>query len=461
MIKENQTLLNQLNVLSDALILFLSLPLAFLIRFYVFTDGIITEPFVDYVRMSIFYTLLQMFTMVGFGVYQPFRKTPMREELRRLWKAGLLDMLLLQSLLFLSWGINYSRMVLLLSVPLGLGTLSLKRVVVRRALRSMREQGYNQKDILILGCGRVAKRFLDEIHRDRELGYNAIGYMAQQDAGKKGLRYLGSFEQLPEVLEKEQPEEVIFAGEPEDFSFTRGIINACESAGIKLAIIPFFVDYMPSTPKFDDLNGIPLMNIRRIPLDNWANAFLKRAMDIVGSSLLLVLSSPVMLICAIGVRLSSPGPVIFKQKRVGLNKKIFYMYKFRSMRVNDAQDTAWSGNQDPRKTRFGAFIRKYSLDELPQFWNVLKGDMSLVGPRPEIPYYVERFREEVPLYMVKHQVRPGITGWAQVHDLRGDTSIKKRIEYDIYYIEHWSLWLDIQILWMTVFRGKFKNDEKL
>ena len=263
------------------------------------------------------------------------------------------------------------------------------------------------------------------------------------------------------MLEKEQPEEVIFAGEPEDFSFTRGIINACESAGIKLAIIPFFVDYMPSTPKFDDLNGIPLMNIRRIPLDTWANAFLKRAMDIVGSSLLLVLSSPVMLICAIGVRLSSPGPVIFKQKRVGLNKKIFYMYKFRSMRVNDAQDTAWSGNQDPRKTRFGAFIRKYSLDELPQFWNVLKGDMSLVGPRPEIPYYVERFREEVPLYMVKHQVRPGITGWAQVHDLRGDTSIKKRIEYDIYYIEHWSLWLDIQILWMTVFRGKFKNDEKL
>ncbi|MDE7260692.1 MAG: exopolysaccharide biosynthesis polyprenyl glycosylphosphotransferase, partial [Oscillospiraceae bacterium] len=239
------------------------------------------------------------------------------------------------------------------------------------------------------------------------------------------------------------------------------IISACELNGTKLSIIPFYAQYISSNPNFDNLDGIPLMNIRSIPLDNLACAFCKRAMDIIGSLLLIIITSPVMLLCAVGVKLSSPGPVIFCQKRIGRNKKPFYMYKFRSMQINDGQDTRWSSNQDNRKTRFGAFIRKCSLDELPQFFNVLKGDMSLVGPRPEIPFFVEQFKDEIPLYMVKHQVRPGITGWAQVNGLRGDTSIKARIEHDIYYIEHWSLWFDIEILLTTVFKGKFLNDEVL
>ena len=204
-----------------------------------------------------------------------------------------------------------------------------------------------------------------------------------------------------------------------------------------------------------------MLNFRRIPLDNWANAFCKRAMDIAGALLLILLTSPAMLVCAVGVKLSSPGPVIFKQERVGRNKQRFFMYKFRSMRVNSGQDTRWSTDHDSRKTKFGAFMRKCSLDELPQFFNVLKGEMSLVGPRPEIPYYVEQFKDEVPLYMVKHQVRPGITGWAQVNGLRGDTSIKARIEHDVYYIEHWSLLFDMEILLTTVFRGKFINSEAL
>ena len=210
---------------------------------------------------------------------------------------------------------------------------------------------------------------------------------------------------------------------------------------------------MPARPQFDSLNGLPMINLRRIPLDNLGNAFMKRAMDIAGSLVLLLVFSPVMLITAVGVRLSSPGPVIFKQKRVGLGKKEFYMYKFRSMRVNSGSDTSWSQNHDSRKTRFGAFIRKFSIDEFPQFLNVLKGDMSLVGPRPEIPHFVEQFQEKIPLYMVKHQVRPGITGWAQVHGLRGNTSIEDRIRHDIFYIENWTLLLDIKILLMTVFKG--------
>ena len=210
----------------------------------------------------------------------------------------------------------------------------------------------------------------------------------------------------------------------------------------------------------DSINGLPIINLRRIPLDNLGNAFLKRTMDVVGALALIVLTSPVMLFAAIGVKLSSPGPVIFKQKRVGLNKREFYMYKFRSMRVNSRSDSAWSTNSDDRKTAFGAFIRKFSIDELPQFFNVLKGDMSLVGPRPEIPHFVEQFKDEVPLYMVKHQVRPGITGWAQVNGLRGDTSIKARIQHDIFYIENWTLLLDVKILLMTLWKG-IVNKEKL
>ena len=340
--------------------------------------------------------------------------------------------------------------------------LSAKRVLLRKLLWRYRRAGYNQKHVLLLGGGRAARRYLREIREHRELGYVPAGYL---DDGWRseldGLARLGGYGELEPVLEALCPDEVVAAMEPEDLQRTPEIIAACEKAGVRLSIIPFYADYMPSNPQFDDLNGIPMLNIRHIPLDNWANAFCKRAMDLAGSGVLLVLSMPVMLVCAVGVKLSSPGPVLFRQERIGKEKRPFYMYKFRSMRVNDRQDTAWSTDRDDRKTAFGAFMRKCSLDELPQLWNVFKGDMSLVGPRPEIPHYVERFKEEVPLYMVKHQVRPGITGWAQVNGLRGDTSIRERVELDVYYIEHWSLWFDIQILLTTVFGGKFINGEEL
>lgn len=237
------------------------------------------------------------------------------------------------------------------------------------------------------------------------------------------------------------------------------IIAACEKTGTKASVIPFYAAYIPSNPQVDNIDGLPMINLRRIPLDNIGNAFMKRAFDIVGALVLIVLTSPLMLVAAVGVKLSSPGPIIFKQLRVGKDKKEFYMYKFRSMRVNAREQTGWSTNEDPRKTAFGSFIRKCSIDELPQFFNVLKGDMSLVGPRPEVPHYVEQFKEEIPRYMVKHQVRPGITGWAQVNGLRGDTSIQDRIEHDLYYIENWNILFDVKILLMTVF--KTVNQEKL
>ena len=462
MIRENQQLLNRLHVLTDGIILFLSLPAAFWVRFYLLPGGVISVPLKQYMLLDVFLTLALLFTYAAFGLYQSFRKTPLRKELLALWSASLLDMVVLLSFLFVQHWVHYSRWTLAIFFALGVGILSCKRVFLRKALRRFRQKGYNLKHVLVLGGGEAAQAYLRAIDAEREWGYNVIGYMAsRRSRSANAPHYLGDFSQLEQVLDRYSPDEVISAVDLEDYRRTPQIIAACEKAGAKLSIIPIYAQYMSSRPQFDEIGGIPLLNIRRIPLDNWANAFCKRTMDIVGSLLLIILTSPVMLVCAAGVRLTSPGPVIFKQKRVGRNKEPFYMYKFRSMRVNASQDTAWSADRDDRKTRFGAFLRKCSLDEFPQFFNVLKGDMSLVGPRPEIPFYVDQFKEDVPLYMVKHQVRPGITGGAQVNGLRGDTSIKERVEHDIYYIEHWSLLFDLKILLMTVFQGKFINSESL
>lgn len=462
MIKENQKLLNQLNVLSDGLLVYVMLPLAFWLRFFVLPGGEITIPLEQYMLLGLPITIVFLYSYAAFGLYRSFRNEGLLDELSRLLRASALDMALLLSLLFVQHDMHYSRWTLALFYLLSVGGLSLKRVVLRRLLRRFRQQGYNQKHVMVLGSGRMAREYLAAIGRERELGYLPVGYVAEAPAvDLLELEYLGGFDQLEALLDEYRPDEVVSAIDMVDYQRTPKIIAACEKTGTKLAIIPFYAEYMPSNPQFDDLNGIPLMNIRRIPLDNWANAFVKRAMDILGSLLLIILSSPVMLICAVGVVLSSPGPVIFRQERIGLNKKPFYMYKFRSMRVNSQQQTGWSSQHDSRKTRFGAFMRKFSLDEFPQFFNVLKGDMSLVGPRPEVPFYVDQFKEDIPLYMVKHQVRPGITGWAQVNGYRGDTSIKARVEHDIYYIEHWRLLFDLKILFMTVFQGKFVNDEML
>ena len=232
-------------------------------------------------------------------------------------------------------------------------------------------------------------------------------------------------------------------------------MNVCEKSGVHTKFIPDYNSVIPTRPYTEDLMGLPVINIRYVPLSNNSNKVIKRAMDVVGSVCGIVVLSPVLLLLAALVKISSPGPVIFKQERVGLHSKPFYMYKFRSMEQQSEEEEkkAWTVRDDPRVTGIGKFMRRTSLDELPQLFNILKGDMSLVGPRPERPLFVERFREEIPRYMVKHQVRPGLTGWAQVNGFRGDTSIKKRIDCDIYYIENWTIGFDIKIIFLTFFTG--------
>ena len=231
-------------------------------------------------------------------------------------------------------------------------------------------------------------------------------------------------------------------------------MESCEKVGIKAEIIPDYIRYFPAQPSVDMIEDIPIINIRYVPLDDNFNKFLKYTSDYVISIIAIIITSPIMFVTAIAIKLTSPGPIIFKQERMGYNGKIFEMYKFRSMKVQDPSEekSEWTTPDDPRKTKVGDFIRRTSIDELPQFFNVLKGDMSVVGPRPERPYFVDQFKESIPKYMVKHQVKPGLTGWAQIHGCRGDTSINKRIEYDIEYVENWHMGLDLAIMIKTALK---------
>lgn len=457
MIKENQHLLNQLHVVSDGVLVFASMMIAYFIRFYVFS-GIEGIPFSYYVYLGLLAVALCLISYGMAGLYSSYRAIRFHREAARFLSANALDTMALTSVLFVFRLEHMSRWTLVFFFLVSSFLLLSKRAVMRILLRRYRRMGYNQKHVVLVGDGPMAETYLKRVMTDRNLGFQVDGYVSDSLTWKD-LANLGRYDQLEQVLDALVPDEVVVAVRAADEAWLPRIIAACEKTGTKASIIPFYAAYIPSNPQVDNIDGLPMINLRRIPLENLGNAFLKRAFDIVGAAVLIVVTSPLMLLAAVGVKLSSPGPIIFRQVRVGKNKKEFYMYKFRSMRVNAKEQTGWSRDVDPRKTAFGSFIRKFSIDELPQFFNVLKGDMSLVGPRPEVPHFVEQFKEEIPRYMVKHQVRPGITGWAQVNGLRGDTSIRERIEHDLYYIENWNILFDVKILLMTLFRAV--NKEKI
>lgn len=459
MIKENQKILNLFNVLTDGVLLLFSVAIAYFIRFNIL-QGSSTHIGLDaYLKLGALFTPFFLFLYALFGLYESFRSKHFQEELELLLKANFIGTTLLIVSQFVIRNVDISRWLLVFFFLVSTFGIASKRWCLRRILRHYRGLGYNQKHVLIVGSGKAALQYYSAIRKDLTLGFTPSGYISAENKSIGKLRRLGGFDKLDELLSKDQIDEVVAAPSMEESIYISQVIRACEKHGVKLSLIPFYADYMSSHPYIDEVGGLPLMNIRRVPLDNKANAFVKRTMDVCGALILILLTSPIMLFAAIGTKLSSPGPIIFKQERVGLKKRPFVMYKFRSMRVNDRETSGWTTDNDPRKTKFGSFIRKCSIDELPQFFNVLKGDMSLIGPRPELPHFVDQFRESIPRYMVKHQVRPGITGWAQVNGYRGDTSIEGRILHDLYYIENWSVLLDIKILLLTVSKALINNEK--
>jgi len=393
------------------------------------------------------------------GIYSPMRNKTFTREAALIVRAHLVGIALIYGLLVvLGTELGYLERLTTFGL-FGLYFLLLERYLVRRTLRYFRGRGYNMKHILIVGAGRIGNAFAEKIQNSKELGYNIIGFLDDDrrlhDTEVQSIPVLGGGDLLGVFLANNNVDEVIIALPASAYARYDEIVQTCEKEGTRVRIIPHFHDSLPINPKIDELDGIPLLTIRSNPLDDPFKSFLKRSFDLLVSFVAIVVTSPIMLAIAVGVKISSPGPILFRQERIGLNNRPFQMYKFRSMRMDnpDIASTRWTTEDDPRKTRFGSFIRKTSFDELPQFFNVLLGDMSVVGPRPERPFFVNKFKENVPHYMVKHQVKPGITGWAQVNGWRGDTSIERRIECDIYYIENWDVFFDVKIMFATVFKG--------
>ena len=354
--------------------------------------------------------------------------------------------------------INFSRSVIGFFYIFNVGITSGFRLVLRRGLRTIRRKGYNLKHILLVGYSRAAEEYIDRLSDNPQWGYVACGILDNHiPAGTlyKGVKVLGRLGNLEVILPENKLDEIAISLPLKDYEHLENIVATCEKYGVHTKFIPDYNSLIPSKPYTEDLMGLPVINIRYVPLTNTGNIIIKRIMDVAGSLLGILITSPIMLAAVILIKLTSPGPVIFKQERVGLHNKPFDMYKFRTMERQPPgeEKKAWTVRNDPRVTPVGRFLRRTSLDELPQLFNILRGNMSLVGPRPERPHFVEKFKEEIPRYMVKHQVRPGLTGWAQVNGLRGDTSIRKRIEYDIYYIENWTIWFDLKIILMTFFTG--------
>jgi len=461
-IKDNQKYFNRLQVLIDACVIAVSYWLAWFLKFEAhisfFRESVKSLTFQQYMMPLILIIPGYLILYSAFNLYTPKRVQGRRLELANVVKANTIGLLLLIVALYIVKEVDFSRAMIFLFFFINITAEEITRIIIRYVLRDIRKRGLNQKHILLVGYSRAAEEYIDRILQNPQWGYNVRGILDDEvTAGTmyKGIKVLGKIDNLMVILPQNRLDEIAITLGLDEYYRLERIVSQCEKSGVHTKFIPDYNNIIPTKPYTEDILGLPVINIRYVPLSNTFNAVIKRLMDIVGSAAAIVLFSPIMLIVSAIIKLTAPGPLIYKQTRVGLHNKSFEMYKFRSMEVQkeEHEKKAWTVKNDPRVTGIGKFIRRTSIDELPQFFNILKGDMSMVGPRPERPFFVEKFREEIPRYMVKHQVRPGLTGWAQVNGLRGNTSIRKRIEHDLYYIENWTIGLDVKILFLTVFKG--------
>ena len=462
MIKDNQRYFNRLHVVIDAVVICIAYVLAWIYKFLILKDqrGLTLA---QYCVALIGIIPLYLMLYLACNLYTSKRVQGRRLEGGNIVKANTIGILIVMAAFFPLRDViepikYYSRWMLAYFYVINIVLEIIARNLIRWCLRKIRRKGFNLRHLIFVGYSGAAEAFIDRILANPQWGYKISGILDDnKEPGYtyKGIAVLGPTDELEKILENNRLDEIALTLALREYYKLKRIVAICEKSGVHTKFVPDYNDIIPTRPYTEDLLGLPVVNIRHVPLTNSFNMICKRAMDIVGAIVAIIIFSPVMLVTAVLVKITSKGPLIYKQERVGLHNQTFQMYKFRSMEVQSAKSEkrAWTVRDDPRVTKVGRVIRKTSIDELPQLFNILKGDMSLVGPRPERPFFVEKFREEIPRYMVKHQVRPGLTGWAQVNGYRGDTSIKKRIEYDLYYIENWTMGLDIKILFLTFFKG--------
>lgn len=448
-------------VLSDFFVLYMGFLLSFWIRFHsdLFSTPLGIPPIEDYIEAFFIGAIILIFVFRSFGLYNEKRLLRFSNEFLLIVKAMSMGIIVLMALTFVHRGYSYSRLVVVLSWVVCIFGLTISRFLVGNLEEWLCRYRQEEKRVLILGTGDTARSLLRNIRQNARWGYKVIGFLSRQEESRKeidGIPILGDISRIEEVLEKKRPDEVILAITGLSHEKMVELIAECEKRMVLFKLVPDMFEIITSKVDIFDIDGIPLLGLKEFPLEYAWNRFVKRVVDIVGSVIGIILSIPLYLIIAPLIKITSPGPVFYKQARCGEDGRVFTLYKFRTMYADAEQRTGpvWAEEDDPRCTWIGKWLRKTYLDELPQLINVLKGDMSLVGPRPERPNFVEQFKDDIPRYMSRHLVKSGMTGWAQVNGFRGNTPLKERIKYDIYYIENWSVWFDLKILFMTIFAKK-------
>ena len=391
------------------------------------------------------------------GLYRPQRHKSALDEVFGVFKATVLAGLLLVAITYFAREDRYSRGALIIFTALAFVGVGAMRFLFKEVLQALRRRGYNLRYVLVLGAGRLARQTLEQIEAHRELGFRPVGCLsltrARVGASVDGTQVIGTLRDLREVLGRQQVDQVLVALPSRSFHRLPRIMEICADTTVDVKLVPDVYQYATLFGGLEEFGGLPIVNLQSVGVLG-INALAKRAFDVILSALFLALLAPLMLLVAALVKIGSPGPVLYRQERVGLDGKPFRMLKFRTMQDGAEQDgPRFAEPRDPRVTSLGPLLRRTSIDELPQLLNVLAGDMSLVGPRPERPVFIDKFRRHIPRYQLRHMVKAGMTGWAQIHGLRGQTSIEKRVEYDLYYIEHWSLLLDLRILARTLAGG--------
>ena len=417
-------------------------------------------PFEKYAALSPLVMILWMAVFSSMRVYQSRRILRRTHEVHLILKSHAFAILLFIALTYLFSEYKYSRAVVLYFGILGGFSLVCFRLLLRSTLRSLRRKGFNLRNVLLVGEGKSIETLVARLDKFPELGLKVVGAITHESSPAKqiaGKAVIGHFDQISKILHTPQQltiDQILIALPRHQYIDLDRILGSLKDETVSIQLIPDIHEYVTLGCEVEDFDGLPIVNLNDSPLNGWG-AMAKRVTDIALSTTALIIFAPLMGLITIIIKFTSPGTIFYQQERMGLDGQTFKMIKFRSMHVNSEQSTGavWAKPSDNRRTVVGAFLRATSLDELPQLWNVLRGEMSLVGPRPERPIFVKQFRNEIPHYMLRHKVKAGMTGWAQVNGWRGNTSLDRRIECDLYYIRNWSFILDLKIMAMTVWKG--------
>jgi len=461
-LKAHSKLLEHIMLAGDLLVVAVCWLLAYVARFYVLGPPLRSEIPLLYPYLLMLLPILVVWgvSFRAFDLYRPRRIASHLSEAADLAKASSVGALVLVAVMtFFFREHEYSRVVIVYFWLLSIAAVWFARAAFREALRFARRRGYNLRYAVVVGDGELAATVVSRMAARTDVGIEVLGVVGDDKEGMGGARWLGGYSDLRAVLDAHVVDHVILALVHEDYGRLGGLLEAVGDEPVTIHVVPDLFRFASLRGGVEEFEGLPFIHLRDSPLHGWSQVT-KRAFDLVFSGALLIGFAPVLLLLALGVKLTSRGPVLYRQERMGLDGQRFRMLKLRTMRVDAEAGTGpiWATDDDPRRVPYGALLRRLSLDELPQFVNVLRGEMSVVGPRPERPFFVEQFRRTVPGYMLRHKVKSGVTGWAQVNGLRGNTSLEKRIQYDLEYIERWSLWLDVKIIALTVVRIVFERN---